>query len=256
MVHVSPKRVLAGFAAIVALTAGFAEARETPNSASGYDPKAKAIIEKYIEVTGGKAAYDNLTSRKMTLALEVRGQNLKGTIEMTAKSPDLLHVKQEITGIGGSEQGFDGTTAWEKNPMTGDRLVTGDELVQFKERAYFDIATAPEKAFPTIRLAGEETFDGKVADKVELVNASGTTTQLYSRETGLLLKQQSTIKSPQGEIPVTMTFADYRDVDGIKVAHTMIQDLGMAIVETKITELKHNVEIDDSVFAVPAELKK
>lgn len=259
MIKSSSKRFVTGVVALLALSAGVAIAQETPKSAApagGYDPKAKAIVDKYVEVTGGKEAYEKLKTRKLTMSLVVKGQNVTGKVTVLGKVPNMLHVEQEISGMGGSQQGFDGKVAWEKNPMTGNRVLDGEELKQFEERAFFNVATEPEKVYPTIRFAGEETINGKVADKIEMINDAGTTTQYFDRESGLIVMQKSIIKSPMGEIPVTMTFADYKEVDGIKVAYTMVQDMGMAVVEMKVEDLKHNVEVDDAVFAVPADMKK
>lgn len=229
----------------------FAQAQEPV-----YEPEARAVLERYLEVTGGRAAYERVTARRMTLSLTVVGQGITGQVSMQAKAPNKLLVVQEIAGIGQSVTGFDGETAWEKSPMMGNRIIDGDELTQMKERAFFNVATEPEKVFPSIRHKGETEINGRPAHRIELTNEAGTTVQFYDKETGLLVRQDSVIKSPMGELPVTMTFSDYKEVDGIKYAHTMIQMIGPAVIETTLVSLEHNPEIPDETFAVPAELKR
>lgn len=221
-----------------------------------FEPAAKEVLERYLEVTGGRAAYERVTSRRMTLSLTVVGQGITGQVTMQAKAPNKLLVVQEITGMGQSVTGFDGEAAWEKSPMMGNRLIEGDELAQMRERAFFNVATEPEKVFATIRHTGEATVDGKPAHRIELINEAGTTVQFYDKESGLLVRQDSVIKSPMGELPVVMTFSDYKKVDGILYAHTMIQNIGPAVIETKLLSLEHNVAIPDDAFAVPADLKR
>lgn len=237
-------------AAVLMLT-GYATAQEKV-----FQPEAKAVLDRYIEVTGGREAYEKLTSRVLKLSLDVVGQGISGTVTMQAKAPNKLVVTQEVGGMGQSVRGFDGETAWEKSPMMGNRLIDGVELAQIKEQAFFNITLEPTRVFPQIKHGGEVMVDGKAAHRIELTNDTGTTVQFFDKESGLLVRQESVVKSPMGDLPVSMTFADYKEVNGILFSHTMIQNVGPATIETKVVSLEHNVDLPDTLFAVPPELKK
>jgi hypothetical protein len=57
------------------------------------------------------------------------------------------------------------------------------------------------------------------------------------------------------KIPYSIVFDDYRDVDGVKVAFkTTNNNIGNGNIVTTFTDVKHNVKLDDKMFA-PRKLK-
>lgn len=72
---------------------------------------------------------------------------------------------------------------------------------------------------------------------------------LLSICTGLLLRTEEL--DATGKITGAVEYWDYREVDGVKVPFVIyqVQDVHVTI---KLTEVKHNVPIDDTVFVKPA----
>src|SRR6266849_9409751 len=78
-------------------------------------PKAETILDRYVEVTGGKAAYQKRKTEIATGTLEFAAQGLKGTLTRYASDPDKSYSSLDIDGIGKIEMGSSGNIAWEKN---------------------------------------------------------------------------------------------------------------------------------------------
>jgi hypothetical protein len=47
-------------------------------------------------------------------------------------------------------------------------------------------------------------------------------------------------------------FSDFRDVDGIKVPYTTRSTNAVQAIVVTMTDVKHNLELDDSSFSKPA----
>ena len=60
-------------------------------------PKAEEILDKFVEVTGGKAAYENVRNEKWTGSFEFVGKGIKGTITSYRADPN-KSVDQRGTG--------------------------------------------------------------------------------------------------------------------------------------------------------------
>jgi photosynthetic reaction center cytochrome c subunit len=71
-------------------------------------------------------------------------------------------------------------------------------------------------------------------------------------QSGLLLRLVRYSETPFGLLPTQVDYADYREVDGVKVAYrwTLARPSGRFTIQAK--ELKQNVPVDDAKFAKPA----
>ncbi len=70
-------------------------------------PKAETILDRYVEVTGGKAAYDKRTNEVATGTLEFKAQGLKGSVTRYSAVPAEEYLVMEIDGVGKIESGMD-----------------------------------------------------------------------------------------------------------------------------------------------------
>src|SRR5579859_2200501 len=88
-------------------------------SAADALPTGEAILDKYIEVTGGKAAYEKKVTEVTTGTLEFTGKGVKAHITSYQAAPNKSYSVVEIEGIGKMEEGADGTVAWERSAIKG-----------------------------------------------------------------------------------------------------------------------------------------
>lgn len=221
-------------------------------------PAAKEIMEKYIEATGGRAAYEKLKSREAVGSMEIPQQGLKGQTNLLQAAPNRMRMKVDLGGFGSQTTGTDGENAWSVDTIQGARMLTGDEKASMIRQATFNSELNWETLYKEVKAEAEEDVNGKPAYAVTMVTHDGQkSTNYYDKESGLLVKTMTVAKSPMGEIPMESWYAEYKEVDGIKVPHktTISSAMGMQIVMT-IDSLKHNAELPADAFAMPDEVKK
>jgi outer membrane lipoprotein-sorting protein len=55
-----------------------------------------------------------------------------------------------------------------------------------------------------------------------------------------------------GDVEQVQEFSDFREVDGIKLPYSVRSSTSVQVVTATLSDVKHNVEIDDSSFVRPA----
>lgn len=215
---------------------------------------AEQVLNRFVEVTGGEAAYRKLTSTVTKGTVDLKGQGIKGTMEATSKAPNLFYTVQKITGIGEMAQGCDGNVVWSKDPINGLRKLTGVERAIAVRSAAFNAPLRWKELFKKVALTGIKKLDGGDAYAITLTPAEGKPViQYYDKKTGLQVRMDMVMEGVQGTIPTETVMSDYREVDGVKTPFRAVTKLGPAIeMELVTTEIKNNVEVDDAIFAKPA----
>jgi hypothetical protein len=216
----------------------------------------EAVLERYVKAIGGQEAWSKVETRQMKADLEAAGATTEWTL--VAKPPNRRATRLELPGLGLIEDGFDGTTAWQKS-NNGIKTKEGDDLARAKVEADFRREVRLKELYPDLEFEGTEKFNDET---VQVLESKPTATSKerfsFSDQTGLLVRQQSTVRAADGnELGIETEVSDYRDVDGIKYPHaqklTIIAGgLPLFEFELKVTEIKHNEKIDDARFAKPA----
>lgn len=219
-------------------------------------PKAETILDHYIEVTGGKAAYEKRKNEISTGTVEFAAQGLKGTLTRWVAPPDKTYSSMELDGIGKIEEGSANGIAWEKSAMMGPRIKSGDEKSQYLREATFNGALNWRKMFTKAETIGVETVEGEECYKISLTPTDGKTeTAYFSKKSGLEVKRSTVAASPMGEVPVDAVVSEYKDFDGILQPTKLVQKLGPQELVITITSVKINQDIPADRFDPPAEIK-
>jgi hypothetical protein len=94
-----------------------------------------------------------------------------------------------------------------------------------------------------------------VVDVVQGVGPRGLlVTLFFDKQSGLLLRELRYSNSPIGRVPTQIDFADYRDVDGIKLPFRMTYAWLDGRDSIVLNEIRTNVPVDDAKFGKPAPL--
>ena len=239
-------------AAIVAVSvAGVATAK----NAAGL-PAAEKVIAKYIKAIGGKKAYLAYDSRTLTGTMSMPAAGISGGLELLAASPNRVLARIEIEGLGTIREGFDGEVGWSIDPMSGPQVKKGKQLAQAKDQALYEAGLFPASIYETREVVGQVEFNGKQAWRVRLVSANGNESfAFFDVDSGLQLGAESVQETPMGSIPVTSTFSDYKEFDGVLIPTRLEQDLGPAGKQILEFSSVTGGGVDPSVFALPAEIK-
>jgi hypothetical protein len=236
-------------------TSGKSSAKTAASNSSASSaklPSAKQILDKYVEAVGGRAANEKIKTRLMKGTIEMAPMGIKGTVESYAAAPDKTYTKMNIAGIGEIVEVFDGTNSWSVNPVQGSREKTGEELLQTKMTSQFNRELNLAKLYPKIEVRGAEKLgDRDVYVLVGAPNGLAPETFYFDRETGLLLKSDGVVISPEGKMPYQTFYEDVRAVDGVKMPFKTRTVMPQFEIISVTTEVKNNPAIDAAQFSKP-----
>lgn len=222
--------------------------------AQGPELTAEQIIEKNIEATGGRAAYEAIKSQIVTGEIDLGAMGIKGTMKTYVKGNKIL-VVTDIPNIATTKQGFDGTIAWQEDPITGLRKLTGPERESLVRSASSSTVNWKD-FFKSVSLEGKEKVGDREAYVVVMTPKVGEPVKtFYDAETFLALRTVTTVKTPMMTMDTEMTFSDYKDAGGIKMPYKMVMKSGPTEATITVTKVETNVPIDDKLFAYPGEAK-
>jgi hypothetical protein len=229
---------------------------QAPAPATAPLPPAKQILDRNVEVTGGRAAYEKAKHRTLTGTFELKGMGMKGSLLLQQSAPDKMRTQIDVPGIGTIVKGTDGVSAWEVSAVTGARLLEGTEKSEALLEAAFDADLHPERTYAKMETVRVEGVDGKPAYVVELTPRSGGAPRLsyYDKESGRLVKFTATAATAMGEVRAESRVEDYRPEGGLLVPHRVtLAAMGMEQVLTFDTFAADPVPA--AVYAMPPEVK-
>ncbi len=239
--------------AILAFALAFAGVAAAQDAAKPATMTAEQILEKSIEAAGGRAAMEKITSTVSKSAIDVTFAGVTATAVAYAKAPNKRALAITVEGYGDIREGYDGAAAWGESPEAGLRDFTGDRLEQAKRLAVFNAALKWREVYPKAEVKGMEKLNDRDVWVVVLTPATGKpVTEYFDAETFLPVRQVMSVVGDQGEYEATNDTSDYREVDGVKVPFVIRQTSPMGDIVIKVSEVKNNVPIEDTVFAKPA----
>ncbi|GBD90621.1 hypothetical protein BMS3Abin04_01338 [bacterium BMS3Abin04] len=123
------------------------------------------------------------------------------------------------------------------------------EVLKIQENLYLPLEY--KKYNITATLSGMEKVNGKDAIKVTFKAPTGKTwIEYFDKDSGLKVKQQSTISLPQGSFTQVIEYKDYKDVNGVKYPFKLIQSMGPQKIEMDVESIKVNTGINDNLFKI------
>lgn len=218
-------------------------------------PDAKDLIEKYSKAVGGEA-WKSHKSARMKATLEVPAASMRADIEaLHVFDNRTFFMKTSIPGMGEVLAGFDGKTAWSKEPMSGARVLTGLEADQAAEEA--DPAASLRQSANIVKSETVEktTMNNQECYKVTHTWKSGRTSHdCFGVKDGLIVATQVKQASQMGEMDITTFLSEYKDFGGIKRASvTTMQMMGSEIKTTVTAWEWDNVKPEE--MDPPADIK-
>lgn len=208
---------------------------------------AKKVIENYINAIGGEEVIKKVHDRVTILKGKVQGMDLTVTISQKAPNKYMMNLN---AGVMQQIQKFDGekgiaSAMGQSQPMGGKELENMKiESIMFAELQYAKLGVITE-------LVGAEELNGKEVYKLVVTIPSGkVTTKYFDAESGLQVKEVSTIETPQGNFTQTVEFSNYKDVEGVLYPYTINQQMGPQSIPLKVESVTINSGLDDSIFSV------
>lgn len=219
------------------------------------------ILAKHIENSGGKEAWSSVE----TVKIKAKMVTPQGEMTMSIKQakPDRIYSEMEVMGQK-IIQGYDGTTAWMINPMTGNS--SAQEMpepikqqllanMQSMDSDWIDHASKGHE----VTLEGNETIDGVETYKIKLVknknNDRPETTAYYFFDTENYIPVVIRITPDQGPtagMTIETKLSDYKETNiGVLMPHHMETAVMGQTSQVIYEEIIMNADIDDNVFKMP-----
>ncbi len=212
------------------------------------------VLAAHYEALGGLDRLRAVTSVRATATMTFQGMEAPFTVLL--RQPNQTRMDGDFGGMA-LIQAFDGEQAWSQQPgqmkpialegdgaaaMAAEAGINVQGLVDYEERGY------------KVELAGREEIESGEAWKLVVTAPNGVVQQMFiGVEDGLERKRVSEADLGFGLQEATTTFEDYREVDGLMMAHlhTLRSPMGEMPLAFDLFEI--NPEIDPDVFYMPGQ---
>lgn len=210
---------------------------------------AEEVINNYVTAIGGKDAISKIKDLTMTFTGEVQGANLEVVIQK--KTPNKFSQAVNVTGMGEvQKQVCDGTKV-RASGMQGSEDITDPEKVKAVAMQAVIVPEAEYAAMGAkLTYAGKEKVNNADAHKLEVTIGSVKMTEFYDAATGLKVRQMITAETPMGSQTIISDYSDYKDINGVKFAHKLSQDLGMMQLALTASKIEANTNLADTLFEI------
>ncbi len=222
-------------------------------------PQAATILDKYIAAVGGAERLSQLRSYVASAtSLGFGGFGGGGVVEINAAAPDKRSTIirfPDAPDRGESTRSYNGSEGWIRTPLSvlGEYQLTGAELDGARVDALLGFPGQIKTALTNFRVGFPEDIDGR---SMQVVQGDGPNTMpvtlYFDSETGLLARVIRYSRSPIGRMPTQMDYADYRDVEGIKMPFTWTFSWLDGRDTFTLTNVRLNASIDDARFQKPS----
>ncbi len=219
-------------------------------------PTPAAILDRFVEVTGGKAAYEKRKTEVVHGTIEFAAVGLKGTMVEYFEEPGKFYMAMELAGIGKIESGLNDGVAWENSVLQGARIKTGDEKAQALREADMNNFSHWRQVYSKVELAGEEAIEGEPCYKVVVTPKEGKPETMYfEKKSGLMRKTSLVAVSQLGDIPAESISTEYRRFEDILAPSKVTEKVAGQEFTITVDTVQANQEIPAERFALPDEVK-
>lgn len=215
------------------------------------------LMQKAVDAVGGEANWRKFSTRVMEMDIDLENQGVKATATTWAKAPNKTASETTMTAVGKTiAKGwdyFDGSAGEEAYSFVPVTRYTGKRLEDVRAGADFFGPINWKSYFRKAEVKGMGKVGEEEAYIVSFESEKGTNvTEYYSIKSFLLLKREGFIASgtSQNQLPYSVTYSDYRDVDGIKLPfRTVNYSPSNGNIITMVRSVKHDVPVEDAIFS-------
>lgn len=216
------------------------------------------LIAKNIEARGGMAKLKSVQSMRSTIKMSAGPMEIPMVVE--AKRPNKFRM--DLTFQGQSMvQAYDGKSGWGINPMSGyggkggAEPMTPDQLIQAEQQSDMDGPLVDYKSKGhSVEYVGKETVEGSDAYKLKVTLKNSNVQYVFlDSETYLEIKTTQKTKMRDTEVDAETFFGDFKEVDGLVLAHSIESGAAGIPMRQKMTieKVELNPAIDDTRFVMP-----
>lgn len=217
------------------------ESPKTTDAISAYK-----LIEDYLHALGGKEELKKITSVKSHIAMEMMGQQITGTDIQLAPNKQAIEMKMGAMSV--YKKVFDGIKGYQG--QMGQKKDFDEKEIK---EALDQRTIIPQLSYIGADFKTSYLGTGKVgtedAYKLKVIKPSGkASVEYYSMKTSLLLREESSTTTPQGEVSVTTDYSNYKKVGNVLFPFTITQVAGEQEIVMNATDIKVNEGVSDADF--------
>ncbi len=219
------------------------------------DITSEQLIDNYVFALTGTTTKKDAAKKLKSIKNFERVYELKGDqIPFALKSTEIFVApstegqKLEGQGMVFQKSFYNGKTGFSFNMQTGKTELTAEELVS-KSKSNGII---PEMNFVknglTHELVGIENMNGSDYYVMKTIDGKNESYDYFNKAT-FMKEKTINITSRDGEtMESTITYGDYKEVNGMKFAHTITQSVGPMVLSGTVTSMTVNGKIDMKIF--------
>jgi hypothetical protein len=218
-------------------------------------PSAKEVIDRYIEVTGGREAYAGITSRHLEADYKMSDLGVTGKLVLDLRADGSARQTIVVPNLDTFSEGVQGDVVWSSSQTVGPRILSGVEAQALRQ----SLALAPEwtlDGYAVAEVTGISELNGIPCYQMVLRHrgSESTETRYYDTRSGYLVRRDSTVHTSEGPISIITRFGDYEDAPPIRMPMKVRQSMGGLSPEQVVSRVRHNEPIPDEVFALPSDV--
>jgi len=246
----------------VSVASAYSQTATAPSGAAAKDapakdaalPSAEELAAKCAKGSGGKEAWAKISTLVLSGTIEIPAMGATGKVEVVAKAPNkILQSTSLADGQFVQKQGFDGRVGWKFDTQQGLKKLEGAELEEARVDANFDTDVRLKEIYPDMKVTGHTKVGAHDAYTAVTHGPTGKTITFYfDAQSGLRIAEDTEGPDESGKVEKTsLTFEEYRAVEGIQIATRIGVTTPALSLVINVQEVKHNVPVDDSTFAMP-----
>ena len=214
-------------------------------------PAAKDLIAKHISAIGGLKAYKAVSSIRVRGRFEI-AQGPAGDFEIIQARPNKMVQRIDLS-LGHAESGYDGKIGWTINPQTGAELLTGRQLSELADDAWFDGTLHEPDHVRDMTTMEKAEFGGRPAYKVKVTFVSGhEETEYFDAELGWAIGGEARRDTPMGVLPTTSWLKDYKKFGALMFPTLIVQRVLSAEQSLKVATVEYGVVLPKEFDYPPA----
>lgn len=211
---------------------------------------AQSVVQKYLDAIGGVDKLKNVKELTNHSSGTIQGQEIQFSKEY--KLPGKYKMEVIVPSVG--------TTPVSKLVINGDNISMqnmGKDVPvtdEMKEGLKEELDIFPELKYKNegykLSLEGITGVDDKDAYVLKVTDPDGNVnTSYYDVESGLKLKEVTERPSPQGVTKSTVSYGDYKEVNGIKFPFSIGTEIGNGMtIDLTVKDIKVNSSVSDDDF--------
>jgi len=210
---------------------------------------AETVLSAYLDAIGGMEKLDAVKDLTINSTMSISGMPMEATSVSKRMRPHYLFNEMSVAGMGTIQKTvYDGKTA-KVSGMGGSQELSGEEASSARDQAtLFSESKYAEMGY-TLSLSSIQFVDGEKAYALEVETPNGDkSTEYYSVESGLKLKEETSVDGPEGPLTVSVSFSDYREVEGLMLPFSQTINQGGQKIEMSVQSILVNSGLKVSDF--------